>query len=92
MRPGQAINPFSRLPPTGTRAEKLGEHSGQSHIVGSAAKPPVFEKPPPAYVGRQNFDAPGFDMSGFCGGSVTFWWCFQLCVFDQQGFCSRTYC
>jgi len=58
--------------------------------LGSAAKPPVFEKSPPAYLGRQSFDAPGFDMSGFCGGSATFWWCFQLCDFDQQGFCSRT--
>ena len=29
-------------------------------------------------------------MSCFYGGSATFWWCFQLCVFDPRGFCSRT--
>jgi hypothetical protein len=49
------------------------------------------EKGPPASLGRKNFDVPGFDMSGFCGGSVTLWWCFQLCAFDRQGFCSRTH-
>ena len=66
-----------------------GIGSAEMLIVDSGEKPPVFENRFAHGKNRRKYFAPEFDMSNVLESSATVWWCFQVALFDQQGFFSR---
>jgi hypothetical protein len=61
-------------------------------IVDSAEKPPIFENARNPSKKCQAKDAPRLFIRNVFGEGGHFWWCFEVLLFEHEGFFSRIDC